>query len=249
MSERVKPRGFTWVELLVVVAIIAILVALFFPVFARTTCYTTYCGDHLRELGEAAAMYAADHDSRYPPAGLSCLDPASPNGSPGCLSGALVRESYDDEERRQSSRYGYAETWQGGGLVALQPYFKQWDNCWCIFQRQRPPLPTDPRSFYAGFEWLRSPARVRYPGEKVLMLDAYSHGKTPVRFDEAAPGSPRHTVLFVDGHAKSMDLSTGCSGSPSPRCKGWESCMGPGGNRNYVCSGHGNGVNVPDFPW
>lgn len=249
-----EPRpGFTWVELLVVLLIGLLLVAILFPLFARPRGpHGPTCTAHLRQLAVAAAMYAQDYNEQYPQAGLTCLDPSQPDGSRGCRSGAYLypTRASVDPGRREEHRIGYAETWQGGGLVALAPYVKNWEVYWCVRDEGRRPLPTDPRSYYAGFEWLRSPSRVRYPERKVLMLEAYAnHGEgSPARFDEATSTPRRHLVAFVDGHVMAMDLATGCSGNPSPACKGWESCMGTGGNRNYVCSGHENGVKAPDFP-
>lgn len=241
-----RGRGFTWVELLVVMAIVAIVAALLFPVFAiRRGHHGPTCRTHLRQLATAVMMYAQDHNERYPQAGLTCLDPAQPDGSPGCPSGAIHGDASNGD-----SRFGYTETWQGGGLAVLYPYVKNWSVYWCVKEEGRRPLPTDPRSYYAGFEWLRSPNRVAYPQAKVLMLEAYSNhdGGPPLRFDEATSVPRQHYVAFVDGHVKLMDLSTGCSGNPLPECKGWESSLGPGGNRHYVSSGFGNGVKVPDFP-
>jgi prepilin-type N-terminal cleavage/methylation domain-containing protein/prepilin-type processing-associated H-X9-DG protein len=56
-------RGFTLVELLVVVAIVAILAALLLPVLGRAkrTAQQTACLNQLRQLGLAARLYWQDH--------------------------------------------------------------------------------------------------------------------------------------------------------------------------------------------
>ena len=63
-----KRTGVTLVELLIVVAIIALLAALLFPVFAkiRERGRQTVCLSNLRQLGLATALYAQDSDDRYP---------------------------------------------------------------------------------------------------------------------------------------------------------------------------------------
>ena len=71
MNQRVvRPAGsgFTLIELLVVVAIISILAAILFPVFARAReeARKTTCTSNLRQIGLATAMYAQDYDESYP---------------------------------------------------------------------------------------------------------------------------------------------------------------------------------------
>lgn len=241
--DRVR-RGFTLVELTVVTLVVMALLLILWPVVCAGRGHAVRrrsCPTNLKLLATAAALYAVDYDEQYPPRGRTCLDPARPDGSEGCPGGALTRVG---------RRYGYTETWQGGGLVALLPYLKDETALWCASATAEPPLPADPRSYYAGFEWLKSPKRVRFPAQKVLLIEAYAnHFEQPrLRFDEPTRIPRRHYIAYVDGHVRLTDLSTGCSGNPHPSCEGWESCLGKGANGNYVCSGYGNGVNVPDFP-
>jgi prepilin-type N-terminal cleavage/methylation domain-containing protein/prepilin-type processing-associated H-X9-DG protein len=59
-----RRRGFTLIEILVVLAIIAVLAAMLFPVFARARekARQASCQSNLRQLGLAAQMYAEDCD-------------------------------------------------------------------------------------------------------------------------------------------------------------------------------------------
>lgn len=61
-------RGFTLLELLVVICIIAILAAMLFPVFARAREQgkRSECLSNLRQLGTAAHQYADDYDGYLP---------------------------------------------------------------------------------------------------------------------------------------------------------------------------------------
>jgi prepilin-type N-terminal cleavage/methylation domain-containing protein/prepilin-type processing-associated H-X9-DG protein len=65
---RQRRAGFTLVELLVVVAVIAILAAILFPVFARARekARQTKCLSNLRQVGLALRMYVDDYDGLYP---------------------------------------------------------------------------------------------------------------------------------------------------------------------------------------
>src|SRR5438132_1016619 len=63
-----KRRGFTLIELLVVEAIIAILAAILFPVFAaaREMARKSACISNLKQIGHAYSLYLQDHDEQFP---------------------------------------------------------------------------------------------------------------------------------------------------------------------------------------
>ncbi|MFO7945528.1 MAG: prepilin-type N-terminal cleavage/methylation domain-containing protein, partial [Armatimonadota bacterium] len=62
-------RGFTIAEVLGVVAIIAILAAILFPVFARARekARDASCRANLANIAMALRTYALENDGRYPP--------------------------------------------------------------------------------------------------------------------------------------------------------------------------------------
>src|SRR6266478_657333 len=74
MIRRAYSTGFTLVELLTVIAIIAVLAAIVMPVFAsvRGKARETTCVSNLRQIGLSIRMYAQDYDELYPWA----VDPA-----------------------------------------------------------------------------------------------------------------------------------------------------------------------------
>lgn len=63
-----RVSGFTLVELLTVVAIIALLASILFPVFARAreNARRSSCQSNLKQLGLAVLMYVGDYDERLP---------------------------------------------------------------------------------------------------------------------------------------------------------------------------------------
>ena len=67
---RLPPRrfAFTLLEILVVLALLATLSAMLFPVFARVRAKTreTTCLSNLRQIGLAMGLYAQDYDGLYP---------------------------------------------------------------------------------------------------------------------------------------------------------------------------------------
>ena len=61
-------RGFTMVELLVVVGIIVLLIAIALPVLssARDAAKRATCASQLRQVGQALTAYATDNDGKFP---------------------------------------------------------------------------------------------------------------------------------------------------------------------------------------
>src|SRR4051812_15933434 len=61
--------GFTLVELLVAIGIVALLAAFVFPAFtsARESARMTVCASNLRQLNAALQLYAADNEGLVPP--------------------------------------------------------------------------------------------------------------------------------------------------------------------------------------
>ena len=76
-SENRGRRGFTIIELLIVIVIISILMALLFPAFqrAREGSYQTSCATNLKNIGLAVAQYK--QDERQYPSSLAVLLPST----------------------------------------------------------------------------------------------------------------------------------------------------------------------------
>jgi len=79
----ISRRGFTLVEMLVVIAVIGVLIALLLPAIqaARESARRTACKSNLRQVGQALQMH---HEARGTfPAGWTTTDPGDPEGAPG----------------------------------------------------------------------------------------------------------------------------------------------------------------------
>lgn len=73
VHQRARRGGFTLVELLIVFAVLATLLALLMPLFqsTRQVAFRVKCSSNLRQLGTAFTLYARDWDGYWPcPGGL-----------------------------------------------------------------------------------------------------------------------------------------------------------------------------------
>ncbi|MBW3625687.1 MAG: type II secretion system GspH family protein, partial [Armatimonadetes bacterium] len=77
-------QGFTLIEFLVVIAIIAVLAGMIFPVFAsaRERSRMTQCSSNMKQIGTALANYLQDWDGHYPMNRFPTLKPQSSNNGP-----------------------------------------------------------------------------------------------------------------------------------------------------------------------
>lgn len=88
-----KKKGFTLIELMIVIAIIAILAAILVPNFlrARAQGQFTQCQSNCKNIGTALEMYSTDFAGHYPATGAAGMDGLSPNylkTIPTCASAA-----------------------------------------------------------------------------------------------------------------------------------------------------------------
>ena len=85
---RLRRNGFTLIGLLVVIAIIAILAAILFPVLARAreNARKASCQSNLKQIATGLLMYAQDYDERFGLAGGWNTQPPTARSSGRSLS-------------------------------------------------------------------------------------------------------------------------------------------------------------------
>ena len=194
--------GFTLVELLVVIAVIAVLAALLFPVLqsARHKAWETTCASNLRQLGLAVEMYVQDHDERFPTSYTAASDPY-----------ASWREAVQPYIRNRGILT--CPAWEHRGEKASE-------------------LPPELQATYAMNAWLSPPnltalggaagmpaalSAVSKPAGTIMLCDAgYSNVPVALDFDhylalgmqeQVLPTERHHEAAnfcFVDGHVKKL---------------------------------------------
>jgi prepilin-type N-terminal cleavage/methylation domain-containing protein/prepilin-type processing-associated H-X9-DG protein len=120
-------RGFTLIEMLVVIAIIAILAAILFPVFsrARAKARQAGCMSNIQQVGMAILLYAQDHGEILP---AWCFGTLSGNDN-GPAQGAYTWDTVIQPYMKNiqiltcpDSPYGRTVTEKNGGTMALRSY-------------------------------------------------------------------------------------------------------------------------------
>lgn len=190
-------RAFTLIELLIVIAIIAILAAILFPVFAqaREKARTTVCVSNTHQIGLALAMYRSDYDQ------VNCryrfCDPSYAN-DPLCLNLASP-----------TTYTGPLETW------------------WAPYDNSIGPEPVPLPASYSGLKagmlqpYVRNQAIFRCPsypiGQVGYAMSYIVDG--PMGQPDAAVTNP--SVYFVWDHAKTPGCAnTGLAEAGSPNAPG-----------------------------
>ena len=227
MSADRSKRGFSLIELLVAIGIIAILLAILLPVLssARREGRRAACLANLQQWSASFQVYLNDNRGRQPPRGdVHNISPT--NGSPlmwfemfGGIGDVRRRlfcpEATDDSNGIPASSFnawGPDAFWDAGGKVRGPYYGSYGFNAW---------LYEDPTSATAGPIHLPSKDSANIP----LIFDCarvevYTFDTdAPLRFASKATGSSgwlqlvaveRHggapNVSFADGHAETMPL-------------------------------------------
>jgi len=83
-------KGFTLIELMIVISIISILASIMVPNYmrARAQAQYTQCISNCKNIGTAMEMYSTDNEGHYPTGGMTKLTPDYIILIPSCISAA-----------------------------------------------------------------------------------------------------------------------------------------------------------------
>lgn len=165
-------RGFTLIEILVVVAILGVLAALLFPVFlsAREKARAASCLSNYRQIGIGIQMYAQDNDGNVPANGGS-FSGLIADCVPYTKTSAIF-VCPDDYDRLAEGRAG---SYRVPSLYQAKPIACGWDNPYVAGQTTESSITT---LVYEAEQDAAQP-----------IVPTYRHTKGT-------------QVLFFDGHAK-----------------------------------------------
>ena len=206
--------GFTLIELLVVVAILGILAAILFPVFARAreSARRSSCQSNLKQLGLALMQYTQDYDER------------TPIQRQGDANAQTDGQLFADPVAQP------AMNWARG----IYPYSKSWHIYICPSSTPNPgsePVGNSGTSYYFnGVLTGRSLAGISEVSKLIVMQESATKGQfcylRPVDFDGNssvesyrawlnASYSVLHfdgsNYLYLDGHVKFRKQSSVCA--------------------------------------
>lgn len=224
---KAKGTGFTLVELLVVIGIIALLVSILLPALAkaRSSAQTIKCLSNLRQLGLATDMYVAEwhgympypttqlNSSGDPSLWFNVLDPYLQEAVQGAnnRTGVAAERSY--ALYKQCVVY---DSFSGGKDSGAQDTLKEYSRTYKMNSMIRH---NNPKS-QAKITEIRQTAEFVYIGDGLSMdlvgelPNNFENGQFSMEVNDVTEASPalRHSgganILFVDGHAATMVLKT-----------------------------------------
>ena len=214
-----KRSGFTLMEALLVLAILAILAAILFPVFATTGCPSrqTSCISQMKQISLAAQQYAQDYDGRLPdsslqsvtklPAWVAQTDPYIKNQQAYYCPSDSAKQRSDYSKPAAPNEYAASYSlnkWTTFGLKIAA--MKDPAAFVLAAERNNETQKPDAPYLFAGWNWqenngISAPPGKMAPGQdaqaaKVLALKRHSNGAV---------------WAFADGHAKWRKFQNICA--------------------------------------
>lgn len=192
--------GFTWIEVLIIFVVLAILAAILLPAFVKAPSPNrrATCTAHLKQIGIAFMQYAYEYDERFPPTKFNNAQPV----------GTVATNDYQP--------FGWAD--------AIHVYFKTEDIFECPSEPQTDAVSDPTQSGYTDY-WYNTHLsklkleRVENPSQTLMAGDGndgndntnarYNLNRLPLAWIKTEKSPARRHLdvanyLFADGHVKSL---------------------------------------------
>lgn len=207
-GARCVRRGFTLLEIIVVIAIVMILAAILLPVFrsARDSAHTATCSNNLKQIGFAIDQYVQDTGGFYPDS------KAATNIKTSCGWAVLIIPYLKSAELLQCpsfERGEYRADCPPDEIIIIKDepsQYEFWDGSYDL----------SANSDFHNNGFLVSAVRVKNPSSRILSYDGVGseatlqHEPLPSLETLTQTGYNRHrdglNALFFDGHVKWIAL-------------------------------------------
>ena len=183
-------RGFTLIEILVVVVVLAVLAAILFPVLgqARNMARRASCLSNEKQLGTAFQLYAIDYDERLPDLHSDPYSAARPNDM------GFWHEHFCRATKLLPGEVSF--------VTLLQPYMRSFEVSFCPADWNRQSEGRKQTSYEYKL-WLaegRALSDAPRPTELALMWEQEGYHSSNGHTSEFDSGTSMN-ILFLDNHA------------------------------------------------
>ncbi|HEX9997421.1 MAG TPA: prepilin-type N-terminal cleavage/methylation domain-containing protein [Abditibacterium sp.] len=210
-------RGFTLVEMLVVISVIALLAAIMFPVFGRVRegGRRTACNNNLRQLGLGFTQYRQDHNGRFPGAGQYQKWAAGGHWISGQPNTPVADINTKEPVADAASPTGFKTANVEKGAIYSYVKEPKTYSCPSNATAEKKLFSYSMNCAIAGM----SDVRVKEPANIILLVDEekandgylYTAGKLTGGGTSTDELTQRHNtsgnILFVDGHVKAYPFA------------------------------------------